>query len=127
MNILTTKQLIFQYALAEVFLYTYEYYFLDTLTKSSKIHLAIAFNNTSRYINDVISLNNKHFGIYINDIYLSEFELKETMKSANNASYLDILAYITVYLTFKFYDKRDNFNFPIDNFPHLDKLAYGVS
>ncbi len=46
-------------------------------------------------------------------------------------SYLDILVDIDGILTFKLFDKRDYFNFPIVNLPHLDsnipvKPAYGV-
>ncbi len=112
-------------------LYTYEYDFLDTLTKSNKLHLAKTFNNTTRYIDDIISLNNKHFGAHINGIYSPELELKETREFPHCAPYLDLLADIKDRLTFKLCDKRDDFNIPIVNSPHLDsnfavKPAYGV-
>ncbi len=44
---------------ADLFLYTYEYDFLEDLTKSKKVHLARKFNLTFCYIDDLISLNNK--------------------------------------------------------------------
>ncbi len=118
---------------ADLYLYTYEYDFRDTFITSKRLHLAKRFNNTFRYIDDLISLNNKPFGIHINNIYPSELELTETTESSNSASYLDLhaLAYIKDHPTFQLYDKSDNFNFPIVNFPDLDssipvKLAYGV-
>ncbi len=52
------------------------------------------------------------------------------MNSTAHVSNLDVLADIDGILTFKLFDKRDYFNFPIVNFPHLDtitvKPAYGI-
>ncbi len=117
--------------LADLYLYTYEYDFLDSLTKSKKLHLAKTFNFTFRYIDDLISINYKHFNTHISDIYPPELELKETTESTTTVSYHDLLVDIDSFLTFKLFDKRDYFNFPIVNFPHLDsnipvKPAYGV-
>ncbi len=54
--------------LADLYLYTYEYDFLDSLTKSKKLHIAKKFDFTFRYIDDIISINNKHFNTHISDI-----------------------------------------------------------
>ncbi len=59
------------------------------------------------------------------------FTLKETTESTTRVSYLDLLVHIDGFLTFKLFDKRDYFNFPTVNLPHLDsnipvKPAYGV-
>ncbi len=54
--------------LADLYLYTYEYDFLDSLTKSKQCHLAKKFNFTLRHIDDLISINKKHFNIHISDI-----------------------------------------------------------
>ncbi len=88
-------------------------------------------NFTFRYIDDVISINNKYFHTYINDIYPSELELKVTTEYTTTVSYYDLLADIDRILTFKMFNKRDDFNCPIVNFPHLNsnipvKPAYGV-
>ncbi len=106
-------------------LYTYEYDFIDSLILL--IHLAKKFNFTFRYIDDFISINNKHFS----GIYPPELELKQTTESTTTVSYLDRLGDIDGFLTFKLFDKRDYFNFTIVNFLHLDsnipvKPAYGV-
>ena len=53
-------------------------------------------------------------------IYPCELEIKETMETAASSSSLDCYLYIdNRKLTTRLYDKRDDFNFPIVNFPFL--------
>ena len=94
---------------------------MDDLIKSGKKKLAKSFNFTFRYIDDVLSLNNPKFSDYINFIYPAELEIKDTTDSSTHASYLDILLNIDhdQRLSTKIYDKRDDFDFPIVNFPFL--------
>ncbi|KAK3105670.1 hypothetical protein FSP39_003027 [Pinctada imbricata] len=87
----------------------------------------------SRYIDDVLSINNPKFADYLSSIYPSELEVKETTETNNSASYLDImLSYDTDgHMNTSLYDKRDDFNFSITNFPFLSSNipsspAYGV-
>ena len=90
------------------------------------------FNNTLRYIDDLLVLNNTNFSDAIQDIYPSELQLKKTTESTTALSYLDIL--ITIehgkYSTI-LYDKRDSFKFDIVNFPDMgsnipSKPTYGI-
>ena len=97
--------------LADFFLYSYENEFLDKLVKEGKRKLARKFNLSYRYIDDLISFNNKRFKEFISDIYPKELR-------SNN-------------ITTKLYDKRDAFGFHIVNFPFmssniLSAPAYGV-
>ena len=64
--------------LADLFLYSYEAEFIQTLIKSGKRHLAKSFCFTYRYIDDVVSINNPKFGNYIDDIYPAELKIKDT-------------------------------------------------
>jgi len=66
-------------------------------------------------------------------IYPVELVVKDTTDSPNSASYLDIYLEhdINGTLTTKLYDKRDDFNFPIVNYPLLESnipssAAYSV-
>ena len=77
--------------LADLFLYSYEAEFIQTLVKSGKRHLAKSFCFTYRYIDDVLSINNPKFGDYINIIYPVELEIKDTTDADHHASYLDQL------------------------------------
>ena len=119
--------------LADLFLYSYEAEFIENLCKSGKKNLARSFNFTFRYIDDVLSLNNPKFGDYVDFIYPAELEIKDTTDSILSASYLDIMLEIDKdqHLTTKIYDKRDDFDFSIVNFPFLcsnipESSAYGV-
>ena len=119
--------------LADLFLYSYEAEFIENLVKSGKKNLARSFNFTFRYIDDVLSFNNPRFGDYVDFIYPEELEIKDTTDSSTQASYLDILLGIDKdqHMTTKIYDKRDDFNFSIVNFPFLssnipESPAYGV-
>ena len=62
--------------LADLFLYSYEAEFIQTLIKSGKQHLAKSFHYTYRYIDDVLSINHPKFGNYIVGIYPAELEIK---------------------------------------------------
>ena len=119
--------------LADLFLYSYEAEFIQTLIKSGKRHLAKSFHFTYRYIDDLLSINNPKFGDYIDYIYPVELEIKDTTDADHQASYLDLnLSYNRdKRLQVKLYDKRDDFNFNIVNFPFLSSNipqspAYGV-
>ena len=54
-------------------------------------------------------------------MYPGELEIKDTTESNTSASYLDLLLSIgrDVQLHTSIYDKRDDFNFHITNFPFL--------
>ena len=78
----------------------------------------------------MLSLNNTRFGDYLHHIYPPELEIKDTTEST---SYLDIqLEYDPVgVLHTRIYDKRNDFDFSIVNFPHMDSNipaapTYGV-
>ena len=76
---------------------------------------------------------NPKFADYLSRIYPSELEVKETTGTDYSASYSDImLSYDTDgHMKTSLYDKRDDFNFSITNFPFLSSNipsspAYGV-
>ena len=119
--------------LADLFLHSYEADFLQSLLNKKDRRLALSFNLTFRYIDDVLSLNNSRFGDFLHLIYPQELEIKDTTDSGRSASYLDLHLEIDNQgrLCTKLYDKRDDFNFPIVNFPFLcgnipSAPAYGV-
>ena len=112
--------------LADLFLYSYEAEFVQSLLKAGKKHLAQQFNFTYRYIDDVLSLKNTKFADFL------ELEIKETTETSASSSYLGCYLYIhNGKFTTRLYDKRDDFSFPIVNFPFLSSNipsapAYGV-
>ena len=119
--------------LADLFLYSYEADFIQGLLKKNEKKLARSFNFTFRYIDDVLSLNNSRFGDFVDRIYPIEFEIKNTTDTDRSASYIDLHLEIDSRgrLRRKLYDKRDDFNVPIVNFPFIcsnfsTAPAYGV-
>ena len=107
--------------LADIFLYSYEADFIQSLLSSGKKKLASQFNFTYRYIDDVLSINNPDFENYLGQMYPAELEIKDTTESNTSASYLDLLMSIESdgQLRTSLYDKRDDFTFHITNFPFL--------
>ena len=57
--------------LADIFLYSYEAAFIQSLLSAGKKRLASQFNFTYRYIDDVLSINNREFENYLRCIPLS--------------------------------------------------------
>ena len=95
--------------------------FKQSLLSAGKKRLASQFNFTYRYIDDVLSINNTDFENYLGQMYPPELEIKDTTESNTSASYLDLLLSIgrDGQLHTSLYDKRDDFNFHITNFPFL--------
>ena len=119
--------------IGDLFLYSYENEFLDKLIKEGKRELAKKFNLSYRYIDDIISSNNKRFKESISDIYPKELTISQTTESTSIASYLDLLFIQdkSNNITTKLYDNRDAFGFHIVNFPFVSSNipsapVYGV-
>ena len=107
--------------IADLFLFCYERDFMLNLSKSNQIDLIQKFNRTSRYIDDILNLDNPCFEKYIDKIYPKELILNKTNVSSTDVSFLDLhLTLNNNVLKTSLYDKRDDFNFDIVNFPYLD-------
>ena len=113
--------------------FSYEAEFIQVLLTKNEMKLARSFNFTFRYIDDVLSLNNSRFGDFVDRIYPIEFEIKNITDTDRSASYIDLYLEIDSRgrLRRKLYDKRDDFNVPIVNFPFIcsnfsTAPAYGV-
>jgi len=76
--------------LADLFLYSYEADFIHGLLKKDEKKLARFFNSTFRYIDDVLSINNSRFGDFVDRIYPTELEIRDTTDTDRSASYLDL-------------------------------------
>ena len=107
--------------IADLFLFCYERDFMLNLSKSNQIDLIQKFNRTSRYIDDILNLDNPCFEKYIDKIYPKELILNKSNVFSTDVSFLDLhLTLNKNVLKTSLYDKRDDFNFDIVNFPYLD-------
>ena len=118
---------------ADLILYSYESEFLDNMIRGGHRKLARSFNLCYRYTDDLIVFNNKKFGDYVKEIYPSQLTVEKADTSDDLANYLDLTFIIESNnrLYTKLYDKRDDFDFHIVNFPFLSSNipsspSYGV-
>ena len=106
--------------LANLYLYALEYSFLENLTNTN-INLARQFSNSYRYIDDLLTFNNYTLmDKYKHKIYPKELILNKENKKDDECNFLDIninINNITQTITTKLYDKRNDFNFTVNNFP----------
>ena len=106
--------------IADLFLYCYERDFMSDLHKSKRHNLIDMFNDTSRYLDDIFTIDNTEFEKYIPDIYPAELRLNKANTSDKETSFLDLnIKVIGSDIHTSVYDKRDDFRFPIVNFPWL--------
>ena len=80
-----------------------------------------AFNTTSRYLDDILNINNVYFDNMVSQIYPSELHLNKANTTDTEAAFLDLhLSVSSDIVSIKIYDNRDYFDFEIVNFPFLD-------
>jgi hypothetical protein len=119
--------------LANLFLYSYEFDFLNDTLKHKDFTTLHKFNKCHRYIDDLLAVNNDDLlKDYKNRIYPPELQLNCGDKSNQVVNYLDLhLEIKNSTITYSLYDKRDSFGFEIVNFPNLSgniptNQSYGV-
>ena len=76
--------------IADLFLYCYESDFMSDLQKSKRHDLIDMFNDTSRYLDDIFTIDNPEFEKYIPDIYPAELQLNKANTSDKETSFLDL-------------------------------------
>ena len=102
---------------ADLFLFCYERDFMLSLSKKNQSAIIEAFNSTSRYLDDLLNIDNNFFDIMVNCIYPSELQLNKANVSYAEASFLDLhLSISDGFVKTKIYDKRDDFDFDTVNF-----------
>ena len=117
---------------ADLFPFCYEENFMKSLWPESQADIIEAFNSTLRYLDDLLNIDNINVEQLVNRIYPAELRLNKANSSDTEAPFLDLnlsISYGTV--STKIYDKRDDFDFDIVNFPFLDgdvprRTSYGV-
>ena len=118
--------------LANLFLHLYEQKYIDHLTRTNNTEAAQLLANMFRYQDDLIVFNDdNYFEQHWKDIYPPEMLLEKT-NTGNTCTYLDLAIAIALgILTYRSYDKRNDFNFDIINYPDLNSNvprnpSYGV-
>ena len=69
-----------------------------------------AFNTTSRYLGDILNINNVYFDNMVSQIYHSELQLNKANTSDTEAAFLDLHLFSSNdIVSTKINDKRDDF------------------
>lgn len=119
--------------LANLFLFSYEFNFLNDTLKQKDFTTLYKFNKCHRYIDDLLAVNND--GIlddFKSRIYPPELKLTCEDKTNQEVNYLDLhLEIKNSSIHYRLFDKRDSFGFSIVNFPDLrgnipTRQSYGV-
>ena len=91
--------------------------------------IKLAFNWTSRYLEDLLNINNTYFEDMVNENYPPE--LQSNKANTTDTFYNLYLSILNGFISSKIYDKRDGFDFDKVNFLFLDgdvprSASYGV-
>ena len=103
-----------------------------SLSDDKQADVIESFNTTSRYLDDILNISNVYFDNMVSQIYTSELQLNKAHTSDTEPAFLDLpLSISNDIVSTKIYDKRDDFDFEIVNFPFLDgdvprSTSYGV-
>ena len=91
---------------ADLFLFCYERDFMMSLSKEKQSEVIEAFSSTSRYLEDLLNIDNNYFDNLISQIYPSELQLNKANSSETEASFLDLhLSILDGFISCKIYDK----------------------
>ena len=75
---------------ADLFLFCYERDFMTSLSDDNQADIIEAFNSTSRYLDDLINIDNPYFEGMVNQIYSPELQLNKANTSDTEAPLLDL-------------------------------------
>ena len=104
--------------------------FMLSLSDNNQTDIVQAFNSTSRYLDDLLNIDNSYFEYKVGQICPTELQLNEANSADTEAPFLD-LSITNGIVSSKIYDKRDDSDFEIVNFPFLEgdvphSPSYGV-
>ena len=75
---------------ADLFLFCYERDFMMSLSDDKQADVIDAFYTTSRYLDDILNINNVYFDNMLSQIYPSELQPNKANTSDTEATFLDL-------------------------------------
>ena len=76
--------------IADLFLFCYEIDFMASLSYNKETETIQAFNTTSRYLDDLLNIDNPYFEDMVGRIYPLELQLNKANASDSEAPFLDL-------------------------------------
>ena len=99
---------------ADFFLFCYERDFMLSLSDNNKADVVEAINSTSRYLDDLLNIDNHYFAQMVSRIYPTELHSNKANPLDTEAPVLDLdLSITNGIVSIKIDAKRDDFNFEI--------------
>ena len=93
---------------------------MSNYSKSKRFDLIDKFNDTSRYLDDIFTIDNPEFAEHIPNIYPRELQSNKANTPEKETSFLDLnIKIICRDIHTSVNDKRDDFGFQTVNFPWL--------
>ena len=105
---------------------------MKSFSPQNQADIIEAFNSTSRYLDDLLNIDNIYYEQMVNQIYPAGLQLNKGNFSETEAPFLDLnLSISNGTVSTKIFDKLDDFDFDIVNFPFVDgdvprRTSYGV-
>ena len=81
---------------ADLFLFCYERDFMLSLSDNNQADIIEAFNSTSRYLDDLLNIDNPYFEQMVGQIYPTDHQLNKANSSDTEAPFLDLNLSITM-------------------------------
>ena len=75
---------------ADLFLFCYERDFMFSLSDNNQADIIEAFYSTSRYLDDLLNIDNPYFEQMVGQIYPTELQLNKANSSDTEALFLDL-------------------------------------
>ena len=72
---------------ADLFLFCYERDFMKSLSRENQADIIEAFNSTSRYLDDLLNIDNIYFEHMVDRIYPAELQLNKANSSDTEAPF----------------------------------------
>ena len=91
------------------------------LSRENQTDIIEPFNSTSRYLDDLLNIDNIYFEHMVDRIYPAELQLNKASSSDTETPFLDLnLSISNGTVSTEIYDKPYDFDFDIVNFPFFD-------
>ena len=75
---------------ADLFMFCYERDFMLSLSDNNQTDIIEAFSSTSRYLDDLLNIDNPYFERMVDKIYPTELKLNKANSSDTEAPFLDL-------------------------------------
>ena len=98
-----------------------------SLSEDKQADVIDAFNTTTRTLDDILNINYVYFDKVVSQIYPSKLQLNKANTFDTKDAFLDLhLSISNDIVSTKIYDKRDDFDFEIVNFPFWMVMLFAL-